>query len=703
MFKLLHALSLTEKILSSALILIILISSFQIGNAFYDSHSAPIPGSGGTYVEGVIGDFQFLNPVLAQTDLDRDITNLTACGLTRFDPISNEIVDDLATHVLSPDQRTYTFTIKDGALWHDGVPVTADDVIFTFREVVQHEAFPNPALAADFANVQITKIDDHTVTMTLKDKYAFFIYNTAIGILPRHILKDVLVENMLSLEYNLHPIGCGPYQVESVTGSQIRLSAFHNYYAGAPLLDKVVFRIFQSAEQLFRNLDGITGTKDLTSNQIDGLQNDARLTVHEFTLPQYVALFFNNDRANLKDTKTRLGLQLATNKEAIAEDIGHVKIIDTPLLEIDTSNWKYEPSAARADGALYDAGWTFADDTKDEPQKDAPPTANIDDTAAYITKPSGDRYATTNQATFFLQGTAPTGTTAIIINGYQLKTFSAGSAWNYKASTAIDTLQAGENEYVVEGIVNGAKQELDRITIWYGTDAAQSTNWLTTKTQPPAPVQKLDVTKEVPTELTTKDIPRLRTNTAGETLRLHLIFPAERAEFTRVATLLAQQWLERGVDLILEPLPQADFLRRLSRHDYDIALFGQNLGYNLDAYPFWHSSEARPNGSNLSNLRSSAVNAWLAQARSSFNSSERRKRLVSLREAIAEEVPAIMLYTPTYSFVIDKKIKNFNLGRIALKRDRLSNLASWYVRESREIQSNIGIFAFLAWFWHEAL
>jgi len=702
MFNLLHALSLTEKILSGALVLIILISSFQIGDAFYRSHSEPIPGSGGTYVEGVIGEFQFLNPVLAQTDLDRDITNLTACGLTRFDPISNEITDDLATHVLSPDQRTYTFTLKENALWHDGMPVTADDVVFTFREVIQHEAFPNPALAADFANVQITKIDERTVTMTLREKYAFFVYNTAVGILPKHILKDALVENMLSLEYNLHPIGCGPYQIEAVTGSQIRLNAFTDYFSGAPLLDKVVVRIFQSAEQLYRNLDGITGTKDLASDQAENLKNDSRLTVHEFTLPQYVALFFNSDRSVLKDKNTRLGLQLATNKEAIAEEIGNVKIIDTPLLEIDTSNWKYEPSAERADGALYDAGWSYPG-SQSAAKKAAVAAVQPDETAAYITQPSSDRYFTTDKTEFFLQGTAPAGTTAVIVNGYQLKTFAAGSTWTYKASTAISTLKDGENEYIVEGMVNGAKQELDRLTVWRGTNAEASASWLAAKTtnemSHSEPVEEPhEETKEVD-----ENAPRLRQNEAGETLSLHLIFPADREEFVSVADMLSEQWLERGVEIILEPLSQLAFFERLNSRDYDMALFGQNLGYNLDAYPFWHSSEARPHGSNLSNLRSSAVNAWLEQTRSSFNSSERRKRLASLREAIADEVPAIMLYTPTYSFVIDKKIKNFNLGRIALKRDRLSNLPSWYVRESREIQSNIGIFAFLKWFWQEAL
>ncbi|MFH1545869.1 MAG: ABC transporter substrate-binding protein, partial [Patescibacteria group bacterium] len=182
-FKLFNSCTLTEKILIGILSLVILISAFQVGNRFFMENSEPVPASGGTFVEGVVCEFNFLNPVLAQTNLDRDLTSLIFCGLTRFDPVSNAIVDGIADHSLSPDQRTYTFKIKEGVRWHDGMLVSADDVIFTFRDVLQNENFPNPALAADFLDVAIEKIDEKTVTMTLQKKYAFFIYNTSIGLL----------------------------------------------------------------------------------------------------------------------------------------------------------------------------------------------------------------------------------------------------------------------------------------------------------------------------------------------------------------------------------------------------------------------------------------------------------------------------------------------------------------------------------------
>lgn len=433
--KLFNSCSLTEKILIGVLSLTILISVFQVGNRFYLENSKPIPTEGGTFVEGVVGEFNFLNPVLAQTNLDRDLTSLIFCGLTRFDPVSNSIVDGIADHELSADQRTYTFRIKDGVKWHDGVNVTADDVIFTFREIIQSEGFPNPAIANDFFGVEITKIDDQTVTMTLQKKYAFFIYNTTVGLLPKHILENVSPAELLASEFNLSPIGCGPYLVDSIGANAIRLSAFESYYRGRPYIDSIIFRIFGSEDELVKNLEGVLGTKDLSEKSVKTFQNDARLDLHDFTLPQYVGLFFNTEREILRDKKLRLGLQLATDKEKIAEiHGGRVKVLDTPLLEITSSDWKYEFDAARADGAFFDAGWKYRET---ETLKVEITETPIENSPQFISQPTQENYFATADSEFFLGGTTPEGSTKIIVNGYQLSLFSPEKrSWTYKASLA---------------------------------------------------------------------------------------------------------------------------------------------------------------------------------------------------------------------------------------------------------------------------
>lgn len=742
MWKLLRSLSLLEKITAGLLLGVILISSFQIGDAFYAANSKSAPDFGGTFVEGVTGEFRFLNPVFAQTDLDRDVVSLTSCGLTRFDPVSNAIVDDAADHTLSTDQKVYTFRLKDNLQWHDGVPVTADDVVFTFREIIQHADFPNPTLAADFADVTVTKIDDRTVTLTLKKKYAFFIYNTTIGLLPKHLLGGLPVADLLSADFNLRPVGCGPYQIDTVTGSQIRLTANPNYFRGRPYLDTVVFRVFPDEEQLFKNLDSIQGTKNLSAEFVAKLQNDARLAVYDFTLPQYVALFFNTDHEILKNEKTRLGLQLATDKNQITAAVGKpAQIIDTPLLEIANSDWKYEFDETRADGALFDAGWQYpaasaADPTSPTVSAEAAPTvADSTATAAqtdlkpaaadpkFITQPSAEKYFATDSTEFFVEGAAPADATGIKVGSYQLSKFKPGDAdWSYKASTQLSTLKPeAENEYVVTAISAAGEKELDRIIIFQSADAQKRSAWLAEKTgnsnstassatestpaaevvtQPAAENSTPTETVVSPTATATNTQP-IRVNVAGQTLSLSLIVPAANAEFVKVAETVKELWLARGVDLKVETLADAAFAERLKNRDYDIVLFGQNLGYNMDTYAFWHSSAAVAGGSNLANLKSSAVNAWLEQIRGTFDLSERRRRLASLRDVMAEEVPAVFLYTPEYSYLVDQKIAGFNLGRLALKHDRLANLPKWFVKENRELNPEVGFTTFLVWLWQE--
>lgn len=678
--------------LISVLSLIISIALFQIGQNFYYTHSEVHPAQGGTFIEGVVSDFHFLNPVLVQTDLDRDVMSLVSCSLTRFDPLSNSILDYAADHTLSPDQRTYTFNLRKDVFWHDGRPVTADDVVFTFQEMIQAPDFPNPTLAENFSGVTITKIDEQTVTMTLKKKYAFFIFNTIVGLLPKHILGQVSPADLLTSEFNFQPIGCGPYKVKEVTSKHIKLVANKNYFLNPPLIETVIFRIFQSTAELVKNIDSITGSKDFDDQTFTTLRNDARLTINDFVLPQYVALFFNTDREILRNHKTRLGLQLATDKKSLITKLDlFAQILDTPLLEISQNDWQYQFDASRSDGALFDAGWHYpqTDQVAQNPVVAAPVE---DSNPKFITQPTLEKFWATSDKEFYIEGQAPEGSQKIIVNDYELSLFQVGdSEWNYKASFELKNLKEGENKFSIAN----EKGEFDHLTVFFATTEKERDAWLAKK------LAKENTTTEF-TEAPANSLtlnPDFRYQD-GQKLSLKILV-LKRENFVQTAELIAEQWRERGVELILEVLAEPEFMQRMQNHDYDILLSGQNLGYNLDTYTFWHSSEARVNGENLSNLKSSAANAWLEQIRASFDISVRRKRLANLREVLSKEVPAVILYSPVYSYAIDNKVKNFNLGQIALKRDRLAGLANWYLSEQRVATKNLGFWNFVSWFWEE--
>jgi len=146
------------------------------------------------YSEGLIGEIKRLNPVFNDLNpIDKDIDTLVFSALSKYDPETGKFVSDIADHSLSTDKKTYTFTISDNIKWHDGESLTADDVFFTYHDVIQHPDFKNPILKSNFEKVKIDLIDNKTVTFTLEYPNSFFYTNTIVGILPKHILKDVPV------------------------------------------------------------------------------------------------------------------------------------------------------------------------------------------------------------------------------------------------------------------------------------------------------------------------------------------------------------------------------------------------------------------------------------------------------------------------------------------------------------------------------
>ena len=95
--------------------------------------TAIVPDVGGTYVEGLVGSPQYINPILCQNQVDRDLCSLIFNGLTKLNE-RGEVVPDLAERWdISDDCLGYTFYLRHDVLWHDEVPLTADDVILSIE------------------------------------------------------------------------------------------------------------------------------------------------------------------------------------------------------------------------------------------------------------------------------------------------------------------------------------------------------------------------------------------------------------------------------------------------------------------------------------------------------------------------------------------------------------------------------------------
>src|SRR5438477_1794623 len=190
------------------------------------------PAYGGTYVEGVAGVPQYLNPVIAATDVDQDVARLAFSGLTRYDQ-AGAIVPDLASafHTES-DGRIWTFDIRENATWHDGQPVTADDDVLTVK-LLQDHRYLRPDSDA-LRGVTVDKTSMRTVRFTLPDVYGPFADSTTVPLLPSHLLGNVPYAELSRQPFNASPIGTGPFRVTEVDGRQVVLLRHDDFYRTRP-------------------------------------------------------------------------------------------------------------------------------------------------------------------------------------------------------------------------------------------------------------------------------------------------------------------------------------------------------------------------------------------------------------------------------------------------------------------------------------
>ncbi|MBI2587748.1 hypothetical protein HYW30_00385, partial [Candidatus Azambacteria bacterium] len=145
---------------------LLLISVVAFIFVFQYEHTTPISKPGGSYREGIVGEPRFLNPVLSPAnDADRDLVRLLFAGLMRYTP-DGRLEPDLALQVaISPDGKTYTFTLRENLLWHDGVPLSAEDVLYTIS-IIQNPEYRSP-IRVSWQGIRVETPDPRTVKMTL--------------------------------------------------------------------------------------------------------------------------------------------------------------------------------------------------------------------------------------------------------------------------------------------------------------------------------------------------------------------------------------------------------------------------------------------------------------------------------------------------------------------------------------------------------
>ncbi len=312
-----------ERFLIYFFAILILTSLAALGVQFYDRNTVPAPARGGTHIEGAIGIPRFINPALAQiSDVDRDITRLVYSGLMKYEK-SGKLVHDLAQNFLIENNTTYTFTLKDNLFWHDGKPLSADDVVFTIK-LIQDPKYASP-IRPNWQGVSVEQIDAQTISFKLTSPYSPFLENATVGILPKHIWEDIAPKSFPLAEANLQPVGSGPYQFERFqndSSGNIKsyiLKTNENYYDISPRIERLVFKFFESEDEAVAAL----GNHEVSAlSFLSGSNRELAATgnnaIYSFTLPRYFAVFLNQIKSGvLAQKEVREALALALNREEI--------------------------------------------------------------------------------------------------------------------------------------------------------------------------------------------------------------------------------------------------------------------------------------------------------------------------------------------------------------------------------------------------
>lgn len=344
--------------------------------------TVPIPERGGSLTEGVVGTARFINPLLATSDVDQSLSLLVYSGLTRATPDGNYAPDLAEAYEISDDGTTYTFTLRPDLTFHDGTPLTTEDVAFTI-ELAQRPDIKSPK-RADWEGVVVTVIDERTIQFTLERPYAPFLENTTLGILPAHRWRMVMPDDFPFHQLNTHPIGSGPFLVSDVqtdqsgTIQQYNLASFSDFSLGRPYLSTIAIRLYPNTESLLRafgqgQIESIAGVgaEVLTSMSLEESQ------ILRSTLPRVFAVFFNQNRAPVfTDASVRRALDTALDKQQIIEDVlgGYGSVLDNPIppgILSDASSTPpnattteaTEPRITRAQEILMDGGWELNEET----------------------------------------------------------------------------------------------------------------------------------------------------------------------------------------------------------------------------------------------------------------------------------------------------------------------------------------------------
>lgn len=324
--------------------------------------TAAIP-SGGTVIAAEADNPDSLNPYLNQQLSTVDIDSAVFDGLVKPGD-KGQFMPDLATrYTVSSDGLQWKFYLNPKAHWQDGVPVTANDVVFTAK-LVTNPLFPATSTLG-FDHIKTIKaVGNYEVDIALTKPYAPFLQDYASSyVLPQHILGKIAPNKIRTdASYNREPLGSGPFKItQFAAGDHVTMTANKSYFLGAPHLASIIWRIVPNSSTALSQLQ--TGEVTLAGQTADLDAQQFNVLKHVPGLKPYSTPGFNWQHVDLvetgflKDVKVRQALQTATPRQRVIQDValgyGVPQYSDQspakPFYDKAVeSYWPYSPSKAAA-------------------------------------------------------------------------------------------------------------------------------------------------------------------------------------------------------------------------------------------------------------------------------------------------------------------------------------------------------------------
>ena len=627
-----------ERFLFFVLFCLFLSSSIFLSINFYFKNTKLVPKRGGKYVEGILGTPRWINPVFSSlNDADRDLVELIYSGLLKYG--ENGFEEDLAKDFkILEEGKTYEITLKDNLFWSDGEKLTADDVIFTIK-AIQNSETKSPLRPA-WLDVEIERIDDKTLRFKLKESSVTFLENLTLKIIPEHIWKGIPQKDFSLSILNLKPVGSGPYQIKDLNLTKegeitsVDLVENKKYFGKKPFILKITFKFFEKKEDLIEGWK----KKEIMGFYLAGEKYFGEvLSFYHFPSSRYFAVFFNTkDSKILNSVKIRQALNYSINKKEILNQVlKEVKLVDSPVLPeiygLNNPSKIYEFDLEKAKEILDGEGFK-----------------EVEGKRIKIVK---------------------------IESGFQFKLDLKLASQGREVEELQKCLSKFPDVYP-EGEVTG----------YFGPKTREAVVKFQEK-------YKDEILKPFGLEKGTGEVKKATRDKLNQLcfaqkeertpLKLSLATVDEKT-FVGIANKLKEQWENLGIEIDLEIYDLNTLLEKIiKQRNYDLVLFGEALTKILDPFPFWHSSQIRDPGLNLSLYENKDSDKILEEARKTLNEEERKEKLEKFQEILIENAPAIFLFRGDYFYFVSDQIKGIKEKTILEASQRFLGIENWYIKEKR--------------------